>query len=433
MKPSSDKKTSVFLDRDLSHAEAQRRGVCVGRKERIDRKDWKCIKVGEFELHRNNTCSRSLMTSDNGKIQNIHYGDILVKFNEIISLEQTKIDYLTSDGEDCAPKDYIQNGDIVIADTAEDETVGKMIEVQDVGQHKVVAGLHTIFYRPPSNLFARGWLGYWMNSTAYHSQLNQYMTGIKVLSLSKSCLANTLIQYPPKKEQQQIVAALDSVQRHITSLQALVAKYDAVKKATVNLLLKPKDNWPVVALGTICEVCSTRRVHESDWTNTGVPFYRARELVALNEGREISPLHISEKLYAECVASSGEIQAGDLLVTGVGSIGVPYLVKRGDRFYFKDGNVIWFKNRGKLHPKYFLHVFKSAYIQNQIEEMSCVGTVGSYTITNGKQTLIPLPPVCEQEQIVTILDSIDNTLKSLKAQLEKSQAIKQGIMAFFFG
>ena len=171
----------------------------------------------------------------------------------------------------------------------------------------------------------------------------------------------------------------------------------------------------------------------SDWTSTGVPFYRARELVALNEGRAISPLHISEKLYAECVASSGEIQAGDLLVTGVGSIGVPYLVKRGDRFYFKDGNVIWFKNRGKLHPKYFLHVFKSVYIQNQIEEMSCVGTVGSYTITNGKQTLIPLPPVCEQEQIVTILDSIDDTLKSLKAQLEKSQSIKQGMMTYFFG
>ena len=241
-----------------------------------------------------------------------------------------------------------------------------------------------------------------------------------------------IIAYPDIDTQNKIATVIASCDDYITAIQSLITKYEAIKKATVNFLLKPKDNWSIVALGEICDICSTRRVHESDWTSAGVPFYRARELVALNEGREISPLHISEKLYAECVASSGAIQAGDLLVTGVGSIGVPYLVKRGDRFYFKDGNVIWFKNRGKLHPKYFLHVFKSAYIQDQIEEMSCVGTVGSYTITNGKQTLIPLPPEREQEQIVTILDSIDNTLKDLKTQLKKSQAIKQGMMTYFF-
>ena len=236
-----------------------------------------------------------------------------------------------------------------------------------------------------------------------------------------------------KVQQQQIILAFTSIDANIAALQSLITKYEAIKKATVNLLLEPKSYWRIVPLGEICEVCSTRRVHESDWTDSGVPFYRARELVALNEGRSITPLHISEKLYNELIASSGTIRPGDLLVTGVGSIGVPYLVKGNDKFYFKDGNIIWFKNRGEIWPDYFLHAFRSDRIQKQIMEMACVGTIGSYTITNGKRTLIALPPLDEQKRIVEILDSLDGTISGLKSQLAKAQDIKRGMMAYFFG
>ena len=246
-------------------------------------------------------------------------------------------------------------------------------------------------------------------------------------------LTNLGLLLPDIAEQDKIIRALTAIDIHISKFQALIAKYEAIKKATVNLLLKPKAEWRIVPLGEICEVCSTRRVHESDWTDSGVPFYRARELVALNEGRSITPLHISEKLYNELIASSGTIRPGDLLVTGVGSIGVPYLVKGNDKFYFKDGNIIWFKNRGEIWPDYFLHAFRSDHIQKQIMEMACVGTVGSYTITNGKRTLIALPPLDEQKRIVAILDSIDGTITGLKSQLAKAQDIKQGMMSYFFG
>ena len=241
------------------------------------------------------------------------------------------------------------------------------------------------------------------------------------------------VAYPGVDLQTKIVTAITAIDNHIIALQSLISKYEAIKKSTVNLLLEPKSDWRIVPLGEICEVCSTRRVHESDWTDSGVPFYRARELVALNEGRSITPLHISENLYKELIASSGAIRPGDLLVTGVGSIGVPYLVKRNDKFYFKDGNIIWFKNRGEIWPDYFLHAFRSDHIQKQIIEMACVGTVGSYTITNGKRTLIALPPLGEQKRIVAILDSIDGTISGLKSQLAKAQDIKQGMMSYFFG
>ena len=181
---------------------------------------WNKIRLADFESHRNNTCSRSLTSSSKGNVHNIHYGDILVNFGEIVSMKYDHVDCLSEEGEACSPKDYLQDGDIVIADTAEDETAGKVIEVQDVEGQKAVAGLHTVFLRPPSNLFARGWLGYWMNSRFYHDQLLPYMTGIKVLSLSKSSIANTEICYPAMEKQKHIVGILKSIDTHIATLQA---------------------------------------------------------------------------------------------------------------------------------------------------------------------------------------------------------------------
>ena len=190
---------------------------------------WNKIRLADFESHRNNTCSRSLTSNSKGNIHNIHYGDILVNFGEIVSMKYDHVDCLSEEGEACSPKDYLQDGDIVIADTAEDETAGKVIEVQDVEGQKAVAGLHTVFLRPPSNLFARGWLGYWMNSRFYHDQLLPYMTGIKVLSLSKSSIANTEICYPAMEKQKHIVGILKSIDTHIATLQAQACKARQLK------------------------------------------------------------------------------------------------------------------------------------------------------------------------------------------------------------
>ena len=196
--------------------------------------DWHSIKLKDFESHKNNTCSRSLTTSSSGRIRNIHYGDILVKFNEIVSLKEHRIDCLTNEGELRSPADYIQDGDIIIADTAEDEAAGKVVEMRDVEDIKAVAGLHTVFLRPPEMVFACGWLGYWMNSNYYHDQLLPYMTGIKVLSLSKSSLLETEIFYPPRLEQERIVNVLESISSHIATLKTQVAKLQDLKQGMMS-------------------------------------------------------------------------------------------------------------------------------------------------------------------------------------------------------
>ena len=109
----------------------------------------------------------------------------------------------------------LQDGDVVIADTAEDETVGKVTEVQNLGNGKLVAGLHTIPCRVKKGDFAPGWLGYYMNSNLFHNQVIPFITGIKVSSISKGAIAETLILIPPKEKQILIVEALKEIDRLI--------------------------------------------------------------------------------------------------------------------------------------------------------------------------------------------------------------------------
>ena len=151
---------------------------------------------------------------------------------------------------------------------------------------------------------------------------------------------------------------------------------------------KIPDGWKIKKLGDLMTITSCKRVHKSDWVDSGVPFYRAREIVALYNNEKIFPLFISEDLYKKNISLLGKIECDDLLVTGVGSIGIPYLVKNTDRFYFKDGNIIWFKNKNSING-YFLYLsFNTSYIKNQIRNMSGIGTVGTYTIENAKNTKI---------------------------------------------
>lgn len=146
------------------------------------------------------------------------------------------------------------------------------------------------------------------------------------------------------------------------------------------------------------DVGSVKRIHQSDWRNEGVRFLRARDIVSLQKKIEIKEmLFIDKDKYEEYSKISGKVMKGDLLVTGVGSIGVPMLINSSDPIYFKDGNIIWFKNNNSLDGYFFYYSFISNKIQSFIRESSGIGTVGTYTIENGKKTPIFFP-ICRDEQ-----------------------------------
>lgn len=180
------------------------------------------------------------------------------------------------------------------------------------------------------------------------------------------------------------------------------------------------ENWVWTYISSGFDVTSSKRVHKSDWLSEGVPFYRTRELVKLSEQGYIdNELFISEDLYKTFKKEFGVPQKNDLLISGVGTIGVPYVISDEKKFYFKDGNVIWLKNRGVFDASYMYYLYKTVFVDNQIHSMSAGTTVDTYTIINAKNTIIPLPPLSEQQRIVERIEELFSKLDEAKERLQE--------------
>lgn len=203
--------------------------------------EWKKVKLGEVTTFLScNTFSREQMNNVCGNWKNVHYGDILVKYSSIVDISRDKdsIPYV-NDTIEYSPKDYVASGDIVMADTAEDEMVGRACEFTNVGEEKIISGLHTILIRPII-LFAPIFLGYYLNSREYHKQILSIMQGIKVYSITKEALKNTTIKYPDIQEQTAIANILSSSDEEIRLAQGKLATIKEQKKGLMQVLLTGK-------------------------------------------------------------------------------------------------------------------------------------------------------------------------------------------------
>ncbi len=204
---------------------------------------WKERKFAEvFDVFSNNNLSREKLNYKEGKYKNIHYGDILIKYNEIVNIkEDINVPYINKSENDKV-KNYIQlrDGDIIIADTAEDETVGKAIEVSNCDSEKVLSGLHTIACRPKIN-FIKGYLGYYINSDNFHNQLIPLMQGIKVMGITKRNILNrTYVRYPHLNIQRKIVNIMNMYSKKEYLLKKQVKIYEQLYYGLSQKLLAGK-------------------------------------------------------------------------------------------------------------------------------------------------------------------------------------------------
>ena len=189
------------------------------KKFRYIKNAWEQRKFGEvFDCTvPNNTLSRAELSYDEGTVLNVHYGDVLIKYGSVLDVQKDDIPRIPHRCREDFNGALLQDGDVIIADTAEDETTGKACEIGNLQGSAIVSGLHTMVCRP-RNRMALGYLGYYLNSNAYHYQLLPLMQGIKVLSLSRSNIQKTSVSYPSAMKEQQLIASYFSQLDHLITL-----------------------------------------------------------------------------------------------------------------------------------------------------------------------------------------------------------------------
>ncbi len=177
-----------------------------------------------------------------------------------------------------------------------------------------------------------------------------------------------------------------------------------------------------IALGELFRIGSSKRVLKSQWQAEGVPFYRGREVTRLaKDGFVNNELYISEELYSDYADKYGVPTSGDIVITAIGTIGNSYIVRDGDRFYFKDASVLWLKKTSDVSSEFINLWLKSPVFWGQLDKGNGA-TVDTLTIKKLQSVTVNLPPVKEQKRIAAILDEAFAGISQAVSNAEKNLA-----------
>ena len=191
--------------------------------------------------------------------------------------------------------------------------------------------------------------------------------------------------------------------------------------------------WQKVNLGDCCEITSSKRIFFSEYVESGIPFYRSKEIIEKGKGEEIShPLYISKAKYDEIKGKYGVPQKGDLLLTAVGTLGIPFVVKDDSPFYFKDGNLVWLKHFQDIDPIFLYFWIKSENVYNALYNIAIGSAQKALTIAAIKGYEIPLPPLQTQHRIATILSRYDSLIENYQKQIKLFEEAAQRLYKEWF-
>lgn len=171
-----------------------------------------------------------------------------------------------------------------------------------------------------------------------------------------------------------------------------------------------KSEWKIKKLGDLCNISSSKRIFAKEYCSKGIPFYRSKEIIEKNRGNAVSTeFFISEERYAEIKKRNDVPKIGDILLSSVGALGVPWLVDE-EKFYFKDGNLTWLRVGEELDNKFLYLWLCSPEAKHQIEA-KCIGsTQKAITIEPLSKFDICIPSIDTQRKISNILFAIINKI-----------------------
>lgn len=392
---------------------------------------WLTKRLGEVTSNiSNNTLSRANLNYSSGLAKNIHYGDILVRFGSTLDMSRDNVPFVSDDivARKLQPT-ALKDGDVVLADAAEDEMVGKCTELHNVGEQIVLAGLHTIALRPQIR-FAPYFLGYYLNSNAYRCQLLPLMQGTKVLSISKTAIRNTRVRYPANEKEQEKLGVyfrnLDNIirlheekyGRLLTLKKAMLQKMFPQAGATIpEIRFKGFDGeWVKKTFSEIVDVYDG--THQTPrYKKTGVMFLSVENIHTLKSEKFISVEDFERefKIYPK---------RGDVLLTRIGDIGTANVVD-------SDAPLAYYVSLALLKLKsgcpYFLKyaISSDSMVAELYHRTLHVAFPKKINKNEIEKVNILVPPLTdEQQKIGAFFCSLDTLIAKHANQVEKLQQIK---------
>lgn len=380
-----------------------------------------------YSFFHTNSYPRSLLDTHYGYVKNIHYGDIHTKLKSHCDVATEKIPYLNKEVDISKIKDtdYCMEGDLIIADASEDyKDIGKTIEITNLNQEKIVAGLHTYIARDLKKGMALGFGAYMMQTYKIRQQMMILSTGISVLSISKSNLSKLEIHIPSIEEQEKIagfLTAVDELIADLTKKESLLQKYKKgvmQKIFSQELRFKQDDgsdypDWKEKKLEALTVIC-TGKSNREDSVATGGAF------TFFDRSQDI---RTSSKYLFDCEA---------VIVPGEGQDFIPkyfhgkfdlhqrtYAILKSDE---KKANNLNFR-----FLYYFIFVSKNYFLSQAVGS-----TVKSLRLPLFKNLNVSVPCLEEQQKIANFLSSIDDQISIVQKQLDKTKQYKKALLQQLF-
>lgn len=394
--------------------------------------EWQVKKLGDiFEFKRTNSLSRAQLGED-GKVGNIHYGDIHKSLPTLLDASKVKLPMIVS-SKQFNTADAIKIGDVILADASEDYAdIGKAIEVVNLNPgQEVYSGLHTFLMRPayPS---AYGFNGMLFKTATIRKQLMRIATGISVLGVSKNNVSQLVVATPSKPEQEKIADFLTAVDERIRLQEQKLVKLEQYKRGVMQQIFSQKirfkdengneyHEWQEKKAGVLFTNISNRK-HNGDLPVLSVTQDEGVVLRASID-RKIDQSDAGVMNYKiikpnDFVISLRSFQGGIEMSDVLGISSPAYTIIRGST---------------EIVPSMFKHYFKRDEFISKLNS-TVIG------IRDGKQISyepfstikLPVPSVQEQQKIATFLTALDDKITAEKSKLTAAKQFKKALLQRMF-
>ena len=350
----------------------------------------------------NNTLSRAELSYDEGTVLNVHYGDVLIKYGSVLDVQKDDIPRIPYRCREDFNGALLQDGDVIIADTAEDETTGKACEIGNLQGRAIVSGLHTMVCRPRHRM-ALGYLGHYLNSNAYHHQLLPLMQGIKVLSLSRSNIQKTSVSYPTVEKEQQLIANYFSQLDNLITLHQRKCQIDGCRFQSPLAI-----TWEQRKFSELVQIergGSPRPIDDfiTDAPN-GLNWVKIGD--APTQGNYITKT--AEKIRPEGLSKTREVHPGDLILSNSMSFGKPYIM--GIDGCIHDGWLLIRNTYGVFDLTFLCHLLGTPQMLSQYRSLAAGSTVNNLNKELVGNTYVTIPSITEQRVLGAYLEQLDNLI-----------------------